>query len=159
MNYQEQFSSVIESAIAQLDINPEETRCEEKGQWLIYNGETEIYIDLWELPSDNGWIYFQAEKDLPVIQVSSPVCFLPEKEKDKMIEELLNNNLNLINASFVINSSANMLIVNCRTLADNLTSEQIIDAIERIGYYSASTFFALSERFDIQRITPEVEKK
>lgn len=148
-------SQLIESTFAFLGLNPTETRASEKGQWIIYNGDTEIYIDLWELEKENAWLYFESDEPVFAFQVVSPVCFLPETGHEQLYEELLHNNLNMFYASYIINKDQNMLALKYRRPAKGLNQEEIIEAIESIGFYSESTFKALQDRYAIEKIVPE----
>src|SRR5688572_1001065 len=105
----EYFSELIESTFAQLGLNPAETRGGDKGQWVLYNGDTEIYVDLWEVEKDNSWLYFESDEKVFSFQVISPVCYLPETGNDQLFEELLHNNLNMFYGSYTINRQQNML--------------------------------------------------
>lgn len=48
-----------------------------------------------------------------------------------------------------------MLAVKFRRPAKGLTQEEIIEAIESIGFYSESTYKALEDRYAIGKIVPE----
>jgi hypothetical protein len=150
------YNEIIEQGIRVLGINPEQTRCSEPGQWLIYNGQTEIYIDLWEETSKMGWIYFEPEEPLIVFQVLAPVSFFPDEEYlFKMFEELLENNLNMLFASFTVNSKEKIIAVKFRRIADDLTVQDVVEAIESTGYYAENARSVLSERFGAKSITVE----
>lgn len=151
----ESYSQLLESTFAFLGLNPMETRAAEKGQWIIYNGDTEIYIDLWEVEKENAWLYFESDEPVFAFQVVSPVCLLPENGHEQLYEELLHNNLNMLYASYIINKDQNMLAVKFRRPAKGLTQEEIIESIESIGFYSESTYKALEDRYTIGKIVPE----
>jgi hypothetical protein len=154
MNF-EIFSQMIESSLAALGINPVDSRCAEDGQWLLFNGDTEIYIDLWEEKNDNPWLYFENELPIFIFQVISPICHLPEEPTLHFYESLLHNNLNLINASYTINKEQNILAVKVRKTSKFITQEEIIDLIEAIGYYSEITYETLSEIYSLEKISKE----
>ena len=151
----EKTSQLIESTFAFLGLNPAETRAADKGQWIIDNGDTEIYIDLWEIDQDNAWLYYETDEPVYAFQVVSPVCFLPTEKLDQLFEELLHNNLNMFYTSYIINRDQNMLAIKYRRPSKGLTQEEIIEAIESTGYYSESTFKALQDRYNIGKIEPE----
>jgi hypothetical protein len=154
MNF-EQYAELIESTFAFLGLNPLETRGAEKGQWVIYNGDTEIYVDLWELEKENAWMYFETDEPVYAFQVISPVCFLPENGLEHLYEELLHNNLNMLYTSYTINKEQNMLAVKYRRPAKGLNQEDIIESIESAGFYSETTFRALEDRYQISKIGHE----
>lgn len=154
MNFQT-YSELIESALATLGLNPVETRCADEGQWMIFNGETEIYIDLWENENDNPWLYFESTDPLFMFQIIAPICLMPDDKSEVFYEEILHNNLNMLYGSYTINKEQNMLAVKYRRPMTNLSKEEIIDLIECIGYYAESTFEILKERYPIQKIAQE----
>lgn len=149
------YSELIESTFAFLGLNPLETRGAEKGQWVIYNGDTEIYVDLWELDKDNSWMYFETDEPVFAFQAISPVCLMPPENLLQFYEELLHNNLNMLYTSYTINKEQNMLAVRYRRPAKGLTKEEIIESIESVGFYSESTFRALDDRYDVERLKSE----
>jgi hypothetical protein len=148
------YTELIEKSLQMLGIEPETSRCADPGQWLVYNGETEIYIDLWEQKEPNGWNYFQPEGyNLKVFQVLSPVCFLPEESQlTAFYEDLLENNLNMFFASFIVNKQENMLALKFRRICNDLRVEDIIEAIESVGYYSELTASVFTDKYGVQRI-------
>lgn len=157
MNF-ETYSQLVESTFAFLGLNPAETRSADPGQWVLYNGDTEIYVDLWEMDKDNAWMYFETDEPVFAFQVVSPVCYLPETGTDLLFEELLHNNLNMFYTSYTINREQNMLAVKFRRPAKGLTQEDIVEAIESAGFYSETTFRALEDRYAVARIEPEQDK-
>lgn len=148
-------SQLIESTFAFLGLNPIETRGSEPGQWVIYNGDTEIYIDLWEHDKSSGWMYFEEDEPVYVFQAISPVCYLPETGLEHLYEELLHNNLNMMYAGYTINKEQNMLAVKYRRPVKGLTQEDIVEAIESVGFYSETTFKALEDRYHIEKLKQE----
>ncbi|MEZ4805004.1 MAG: YbjN domain-containing protein [Bacteroidia bacterium] len=148
----EKSSELIESTFAFLGLNPLETRGAEQGQWVIYNGDTEIYIDIWEVEKENAWLYYESDEPIFAFQVISPICYLPESGLEHLYEELLHNNLNMLYTSYTINKEQNMLAVKYRRPSKGLTQEEIIESIESVGYYSESTYTALKDRYQISKI-------
>ncbi|MDP2175968.1 MAG: hypothetical protein Q8K70_08675 [Bacteroidota bacterium] len=151
----EKYSQLIESSLASLGLNPTDSRCAEEGQWLLFNGETEIYIDLWEEKNDNPWLYFENDEPIFIFQVIAPICHLPAENITSFYESLLHNNLNLINASYTINKEQNILAVKIRKTSKFITQEEIIDLIEAIGYYSEITYDSLAEIYTLEKIAKE----
>lgn len=154
MSY-EKYSNTIEAALASLGLNPVESRCEEDGQWLIFNGETEIYIDIWEEKEQSSWLYFSTTEPVYIFQIISPICYMPAENHVHFYEDLLHNNLNLLHATYTINKDQNVVAIKVRKPVVELTSEQVVDLIECIGFYSESTFDILKERYPVERITKE----
>jgi len=152
-------NSLIENTLAFLGLNPVEARSAEDGQWVIFNGGTEIYIDLWEQKEQNGWMYFESDEPIFVFQAISPVCYLPTSNLEAFYEELLQNNLNLLFASYTINKEQNMLAIKYRRICNGLKQEDIIEAIESVGYYNEITLNAIGDRYDIVKIETENSEK
>lgn len=149
------YKTLIEQSINILGIDPMQSRCSEPGQWLLFNGDTEIYVDLWEQKEMTGWQYFQPEGyTLNIFQVLAPICYLPDdpKLRKQFYEELLENNLNLLFAAFTVNTSENMLAVKFRRICNSLKQEDIIEAIESVGYYAETTKDILEERYGVKRL-------
>lgn len=151
----EEYNTLIENTLNLLGLNPEEARSSEPGQWVVYNGDTEIYIDLWEQKEANGWMYFKPEGSVFIFQVISPVCILPKENREKLFEELLHNNLNMLYSSYTISTEENILAVKFRRVCDEIRREDIVEAIEATGFYSETTFSAISDRYAVEKIILE----
>jgi len=146
-------TETIEQALQQLGINPEEARCSEPGQWLVYRDDFEIYLDLWEQEEITPWNYFKPEGALAVFQVSVPVFYLPETRKDELMEELLAVNMNLFYGAFTCNPNEQVVLLKYKMLADELHISDIIETVEALGYYAEMTFKVLSEEFGLKAVT------
>ncbi len=149
------YHALIETTIAFLGLNPVDTRGAEEGQWTLQSGEFELYIDLWQQDKSSAWMYFESEEPVYIFQVTAPVCFLPNQNLEKLYEELLHNNLNMLFASYTINKSENMLAVKYRRICNGLKQEDIVESIESVGYYAQQTIGALEDRYDIKKIDQE----
>jgi hypothetical protein len=143
------YYQTVEKAIQTLGVNPENARGEEKGQWLLYNGQTEVFVDLWEQQQVNHWNYFQPDGyALIVFQVVAPICYLPQLDKRlEFYEDLLLNNFNMFYASFTINTEEQMLVSKFRRVANELKMEDVIEAIESTGYYAELCKPILTEKY------------
>ena len=84
------FYEVAEDAIKTLGVDPEATRCDQPGQWILGREEVEIFIDIWQPIEHNQWEYFKEDEPTAVFQVVSPVCYVPESEADRLrfLEEI-----------------------------------------------------------------------
>ncbi len=154
------YKTLIEQSINILGIDPMQSRCSEAGQWLLYNGDTEIYVDLWEQKEMTGWQYFQPDGyTLNVFQVLAPICYLPIDQTllKQLYEELLENNLNMLFASYTVNKAENMLAVKFRRICNSLKQEDVIEAIESVGYYAETTKNILEERYGVKRLEKSSE--
>ncbi len=110
-------SETVEQALEQLGVNPEEVRCSEPGQWLVFRDDFEIYLDVWDQQELTPWNYFKPEGELSVFQVSVPVFYMPEKRKEELLEELLAVNMNLFYGAFTYNPNEQVVLLKYKRLA------------------------------------------
>ena len=84
------FYEVAEDAIKTLGVDPEATRCDQPGQWILGREEVEIFIDIWQPLEHNQWEYFKEDEPTAVFQVVAPVCYVPESDADRLrfLEEI-----------------------------------------------------------------------
>jgi hypothetical protein len=150
----EDYKKIVEDGLKVLGVDLENAKGEEIGQWLIFNQQTEIYIDLWEQTQTNGWNYFQPEGyNLHIFQVLSPICKMPDTQSlIEFYEDLLQNNLNLLFASYTINKEENILAVKYRRICNELKLEDVVEAIECVGYYSEMTMEVMSQKYGLEKI-------
>ena len=107
-----------------------------------------------------GWQYFQPDGyTLNVFQVLAPICYLPIDQTllKQLYEELLENNLNMLFASYTVNKAENMLAVKFRRICNSLKQEDVIEAIESVGYYAETTKNILEERYGVKRLEKSSE--
>jgi len=153
-----QATETIEKALIQLGVNPEEVRCSEPGQWLVFRDDFEIYIDVWEQQELTPWNYFKPEGELSVFQVSVPVFYMPETRKEELLEELLAANMNLFYGAFTYNPNEQVVLLKYKRLSENLQVSDGVETVEALGYYAEMTFKVLSEEFGLKAIqTKEAE--
>jgi hypothetical protein len=155
MDITQKATETVELALQELGLTPEEVRCAEEGQWLLFREQFEIYLDVWHQDEVTPWNYFKPEGELAVFQVSVPVFFLPEKRTDELMQELLAVNMNLFYAAFTVNPNEKVVLLKYKRLADNLTVHDVVEAIEACGYYAEMTFNVLKEEFDLHAVQTE----
>ena len=68
----ETFYKLVDDAISDLGLNPDEVRGEQPGQWNLKKGKFDIMVDLWE--QENQYIF----------QVVAPLCGM-QKETEKSL--------------------------------------------------------------------------
>jgi len=156
MSTTQQALETVENALRQLSVEPEEVRCSEEGQWLIFREEFEIYLDVWTQTEVNVWNYFKPDGELAVFQVSVPVFFIPDERREELLQELLAVNMNLFYAAFTINPNEKVVMLKYKRLADNLQIAEVIEAIEACGYYAEMTFRALKDEFKLTAVQTTV---
>lgn len=145
-------SETVEQALEQLGVNPEEVRCSEPGQWLVFRDDFEIYLDVWDQQELTPWNYFKPEGELSVFQVSVPVFYMPEKRKEELLEELLAVNMNLFYGAFTYNPNEQVVLLKYKRLAEHLQVADVVETVEALGYYAEMTFKVLSEEFGLRAI-------
>ncbi len=156
----EQATAMLEESLSLLGVNPEEAKCEGEGQWLVYRGDREIYLDLWEEEiTENAFTDFSEEQQhsgpIVIFQVLSPVGFLPEDNILGFLAELLHVNLNLLYASYTINEQEKIFAVKFRRPFEGLGIKELKEAVDCVGYYAELSSAALSSKYDLRLITPE----
>ncbi|MEY3983735.1 MAG: hypothetical protein RL160_1294 [Bacteroidota bacterium] len=152
MSITTQASETVELALEQLGVNPEEVRCSEPGQWLVFRDDFEIYLDVWDQQELTPWNYFKPEGELGVFQVSVPVFYMPEQRKEELLEELLAVNMNLFYGAFTYNPNEQVVLLKYKRLAEHLQVADVVETVEALGYYAEMTFKVLSEEFGLRAI-------
>ena len=147
-----QASETVELALQQLGVNPEDVRCSEPGQWLVFRDDFEIYLDVWDQQELTPWNYFKPEGELSVFQVSVPVFYMPEQRREELLEELLAVNMNLFYGAFTYNPNEQVVLLKYKRLAEHLQVADVVETVEALGYYAEMTFKVLSEEFGLTAI-------
>jgi hypothetical protein len=145
-------TETVELALQQLGVNPEEVRCSEAGQWLVFREEFEIYLDVWEQQELTPWNYFKPEGALSVFQASVPVFYMPDNRREELLEELLAVNMNLFYGAFTYNPNEQVVLLKYKRLSENLQVSDVVETIEALGYYAEMTFKVLSEEFGLKAV-------
>jgi len=146
--------ATVEDAIQTLGIDPETTRCEGQGQWLLNRGEIELYIDIWQPDQHSQWEYFRDEEPSAVFQIAAPICFLPEDPAlyKTFLEEVLYINFHMFYGSFTVNMDEKIAAIRYRRLVEGSNRVEIIEPIEAIGYYAESLLPYLVEKYQAKKI-------
>lgn len=150
MDLKEQYK-IVEESIAHLGVNPEDARCAEDGQWMLYRSELEIYIDVW-LEEPNEWSYHPDAHNMITFQVVCPICGLATDDKKKFFyEDLLQMNFYIQMASFVINKNENMLTCSFKRATLSLEKKEIIEVIDAVGYYADLAWKMLNQPYKLKK--------
>ncbi|MCI4669545.1 MAG: YbjN domain-containing protein [Bacteroidia bacterium] len=115
---------ILEEAIAQLGIQPEETRGERPGTWLLQKGEAKILIEL--LTTDG--------KSATLLQISAPLVPWPSSNQQKVAVELLRKNHQLIDAGYSLFENTIYLRISRETAG--LDVIEAIQMIAKMGHYA-----------------------
>ena len=153
------FYEVAEDAIQTLGVDPETTRCEEDGQWILSRGPVEIYIDIWQPQTHSQWEYFKEEEPTAAYQVVAPVCYLPEDatKLQAFMEEVLYINHHMFYGSFTVNREQGMAAIRYKRLLEGANRVEMIEPIDSIGFYAENLSNYLSTKYGVQKIEKIVE--
>ncbi|MFT5724072.1 MAG: hypothetical protein ACI9JN_001189 [Bacteroidia bacterium] len=148
------FYEVAEDAIKTLGVNPEETRCDQPGQWIIGREEIDVFIDIWQPKEHNQWEYFKEEEPTAVFQVVAPVCYLPEEGENRLdfLEEMLYINHHMFYGSFTINTEESMAVIRFKRLLEGTNRVEMIEPIESIGFYAENLSSYLTKKYGLKKI-------
>ncbi|MCB9262541.1 MAG: YbjN domain-containing protein [Flavobacteriales bacterium] len=148
------FFDTVEDAIRTLGVDPEITRCEQSGQWILQRGDVEIYIDVWQPQTHNQWEYFRDEEPATVFQVVAPVCYLPDSEEEKkdFVNEILHINHHLFYGCFTINEQENMVAISFKRLIEGINRVEMIEPIEAIGFYAENFGNYFPTKYSLKKI-------
>ncbi len=143
---------LIEESLKHLGLNPDEARCAEAGQWLVFRSDTEIYIDVWKEQNLNEWMYYPDAANTFNFQIAAPISKLPSADRRPYFyEDLLQMNQMTQYASFVINKEEEMVLAVFRRVTENLDKTDIIESIEAVGYYAELAWKMLNQSYDLRK--------
>lgn len=141
----------IEVAIKGMDIDPEQARGEEPGQWMLVSDFTPVFIDAWEENESTPWNYFVFESDKTVFQLIVPAYYAPTIQREAFLEELLTVNLNLHYTRFSYNPKENLVVLSMRMPGSGFNKEKLKGYIDALNYYAEMTFHVLKDEFKLKK--------
>lgn len=121
------YYKLVDDAITELGLSPEETKGEQAGQWNLKKGRFDIMIDLWE----------QDQKHL--FQIVSPLCGLPDENKEIFLIHLLQRNYGMSGLAYAIMNES--VFLKYTTEADTLTKEHIVMLLTKTAFYAEQSEF------------------
>lgn len=121
------FYKLVDAAISDLGLSPEETKGEQPGQWNLKKGKFDIMVDVWE-----------QEKQF-LFQVVSPLCTLPEENKEAFMLHLLQKNYGLSSLAYAIMD--NSVFLKHTTEMGSLTKENIVMLLTKTAFYAEQSEF------------------
>lgn len=125
------FYKLVDDAIADLGLNPEEVRGDQPGQWNLKKGKFDIMVDVWE-----------QEKHF-LFQVVAPLCTMPEENKEAFLLFLLQKNYGLSGVAYA--TMDDTVFLKHTTEAGSLTKENIVNILTKIAFYAEQSSFVPSE--------------
>ena len=146
--------SLFESTIkSHLNLTPDQTRCENEGEYIISRDKTELYIDLWQPKDVSQWQYFNREEIAGIFQIVAPICFYPAPEHlQQFLEELAHLNFHLFFGSFIANSQEKVISIQYKRVLNGLNETEIIEPLEAVGYYAENLKEYLAEKYHVKKI-------
>ena len=123
---------LVDDAITELGLNPEEVRGTQPGQWNLKKGKFDIMIDLWE--QENQYIF----------QVVAPLCGLPEGNKEEFLMHLLEKNYGLSSLAYAVLNDT--VFLKYTTEARSLVKEHVAALLTKIAFYAEQSSFVPEER-------------
>jgi len=121
------YIQLVEEAIIELGLKPEETRGNEIGQWNLKKGTFDIMIDIWE------------QEQQHFFQVLCPLCVIPSENKEGFLLYLLQKNYGLCGIAYSIMEETVFLKYTIE--ANQLTKANINNILTKTAFYAEKSEF------------------
>ena len=121
------FYKLVDEAIADLGLSPDETKGEQPGQWNLKKGKFDIMVDVWE-----------QEKQF-LFQIVSPLCSLPAENKEGFMLYLLQKNYGLSSLAYAIMEDS--VYLKHTTEMGSLTKDNIVMLLTKTAFYAEQSEF------------------
>ena len=126
------FYKLVDDAITDLGLNPEEVRGEQPGQWNLKKGKFDIMVDLWE--QENQYIF----------RVVAPLCGMPEGNREAFMLHLLEKNYGLSSLAYAVLNET--VFLKYTTEARSMIKEHVVAILTKIAFYAEQSSFVPEER-------------
>ena len=136
MNLQE-ISAMIEKSITGLKVDPVVCRGEKPGQWSLKIKDSSVWIDAFSFPTNPDKFYFQ---------VMSPLCAVPDKNKEAFAFDLLEISYKMY-GSWMCKKENWIYVLSLRE-ADGLDQSEVDATLDRVGVYSSDYYSKLSFKYE-----------
>ncbi len=144
---------VFESSLRHFKLSPEQTRCENEGEYIIGSENSELYIDIWQPESASQWQYFDREQTVGIFQIVAPVCHYPEEAHRAMFfEELSHLNFHLFYGKFIANAEQQVVSIQFKRIVNGLNESEIVEPVEAIRYYAENLKEYLQEKYHVKKL-------
>lgn len=127
----EPYYKLVDDAISALGLNPEETKGQQAGQWNLKKGKFDIFVDVWE--QENHFLF----------QIISPLCSLPDENKEAFTLHLLKKNYGLSSLAYSIMDDS--VFLKYTTELHSLTKENIVALLSKTAFYAEQSEFVPNE--------------
>lgn len=121
------YYKLIDSVVTELGIDLESTRGAQAGQWNLRKGRFDIMVDVWE---QDNYVLFQ---------VVSPLCTLPDENREEFLMYLLQKNYGMSGVAYCI--MENSVFLKYTTEAYTLSKESIIAVLNKTAFYAEMSNF------------------
>ena len=125
------YYKLVDTAIGELGLNPDETRGEQPGQWNLKKGKFDIMVDVWE--QENQFLF----------QIVSPLCGLPDENREGFLLHLLQKNYGMSSLAYAIMEDA--VFLKHTTEMASLTKENIVMLLTKTAFYAEQSSFVPAE--------------
>jgi len=121
------YYKLVDAAISDLGLNPDETRGEQAGQWNLKKGRFDIMVDVWE--QENQFLF----------QIVCPLCGLPDDNTEGFLLHLLKKNYGMSSIAYAIMEES--VFLKYTTEANSLTKENITMLLTKTAFYAEQSEF------------------
>jgi len=121
------YYKLVDAAIADLGLNPDEVRGEHPGQWNLKKGKFDIMVDVWE------------QENQILFQIVSPLCSLPDENREAFLIHILQKNYGMSSLAYAIMEDS--VFLKHTTEANTLTKELILLLLSKTAFYAEMSDF------------------
>lgn len=122
----ENYYQMVDNVIRNLGVDPDQCRGEQPGQWNLKRGSASVWVDVWNIQTDNG--------DRGYFQVMAPVMEIPVDNLGAFCKELLEINHTLYGVAFTINK--NWCYIKMIREVEGLDENEVSAMLNRVGFYA-----------------------
>jgi hypothetical protein len=131
-----QVSQLIEASLAGLKMDPAACRGEKPGQWGYSIKDAKVWIDVFDFKEKPGVYY---------LQVSSPLCAVPDTKLEAFFQDLLEINFSMY-GSWMCKRGTWIYVLSLREV-EGLDQKELDATLDRVAYYSTDYYGKLSFKY------------
>ena len=145
--------AIFEDALRHFKLTPEQTRCENVGEYIVGSENAELYVDIWEPESASQWQYFDREQTAGIFQIVAPVCYYPAEEmRLTFFEELAHLNFHLFYGKFIANAEQQVVSIQYKRVINGLNDSEVVEPMEALRYYTENLKEYLEEKYKVKKL-------
>lgn len=118
------YYAMVDEVIHSFGVDPAVCRGEKPGNWKLFKGSAEVWIDIWHIEAE-GRGYFQ---------VVAPVMMVPEIHREAFYKELLELSDTMFGAAFTIDN--NRAYIKAIREVEHLDITEVTATLNRVGSYA-----------------------